>query len=248
MAKPLDIFLVYQFLRRLATPFEKWDAYKLGIIDKSGSVIKERSSLSSTEKKAFGHFDVLVMNLKKLLEKVPGGKAKVASYAAALLLLREHNATHKELVYNETLLERELVNEIRLVKEQGMPKGFKELMEEAPVNAVGGGNIAGTDENPPVHMKKKKKNMTFMRRTSKPYVAETFNGSAVFEVDTDTFMKCRLSKRKHDRYEQYIGECEGGEDIRQYGLDNPGKPIMVKDRQTGAMLYLRYGGKYPKDG
>ena len=24
----IDIYLVYQFLRRLATPFEKWDAYK----------------------------------------------------------------------------------------------------------------------------------------------------------------------------------------------------------------------------
>ena len=30
----VDLFLVYQFVRRLATPFEKWEAYKEGIIDR----------------------------------------------------------------------------------------------------------------------------------------------------------------------------------------------------------------------
>ena len=35
----VDIFLVYQFLRRLATPFEKWEAFKTGVIDKEGKVI-----------------------------------------------------------------------------------------------------------------------------------------------------------------------------------------------------------------
>jgi len=32
----LDIYLIYEFLRRLVTPFEKWDAYKAGVIDKDG--------------------------------------------------------------------------------------------------------------------------------------------------------------------------------------------------------------------
>jgi len=35
----VDLFLVYQFMKRLITPFEKWPAFKLGIIDKDGKVL-----------------------------------------------------------------------------------------------------------------------------------------------------------------------------------------------------------------
>ena len=38
----IDIYLVYQFLRRLATPFEKWDAYKTGVIDKEGKILVDK--------------------------------------------------------------------------------------------------------------------------------------------------------------------------------------------------------------
>ena len=37
----VDLFLVYQFVKRLATPFEKWDAYELGIIDEDGNRLKK---------------------------------------------------------------------------------------------------------------------------------------------------------------------------------------------------------------
>ena len=63
----VDLFLVYQFVRRLATPFEKWDAFKEGVIDKSGTVLIKKKERTSKQKKAFGLFDVMVMNLKKLL-------------------------------------------------------------------------------------------------------------------------------------------------------------------------------------
>ena len=50
----VDIFMVYQFLKRLATPFEKWDAYKLGIIDKEGNILKKKHQRGSLpEKQAF---------------------------------------------------------------------------------------------------------------------------------------------------------------------------------------------------
>ena len=39
----MDMFLTYQFLKRINVPFEKWDAYKLGIIDKNGKVLKKKS-------------------------------------------------------------------------------------------------------------------------------------------------------------------------------------------------------------
>ena len=38
-------------------------------------------------------------------------------------------------------------------------KNFNDFMEDAPVNNVSGGKIAGANEDPPVRIKKKKKNI-----------------------------------------------------------------------------------------
>ena len=90
MASPIiDIYLVYEFLKRLVTPFNKTKAFSLGLIDADGK--KLRTAVTSQEKEAMGYFDRLVFNLKRILEKVPFGKSQIASYAAALLLLRERN-------------------------------------------------------------------------------------------------------------------------------------------------------------
>jgi hypothetical protein len=79
-------------VRRLATPFKEWEAFKLGIIDENGKVLKKRKDLTlAAERKAFGVFDVMILNIKKLLAKVPGGSTRIASYAAALYLIREWN-------------------------------------------------------------------------------------------------------------------------------------------------------------
>jgi len=126
MAKAVDLFLVYQFIKRLATPFEQWQAYKLGIIDKSGKVLKPSNTLSTSEEKnAWGYFDRMVANLKKLLAKVPGGSSRLASYAAALLLLKEQS------------------NLENLTDEQ-----MTELLENEIANVAGNGNIAGIGVGP----------------------------------------------------------------------------------------------------
>lgn len=128
--KIVDIFLVYQFIRRLVTPFTEWEAYKLGIIDADGNVLKPRDSLNTTEKQAWGYFDVLVANLKKLLGKIPAGKSAIASYAAAILLLKEQNQVRWELVLNNNLLIGEFRNQLRLVEEEGMPKPVEKFLAE----------------------------------------------------------------------------------------------------------------------
>ena len=84
----VDIFMVYQFLKRLATPFEKWDAFKEGVIDKQGNIIlKKRERKTPEQKKSLKIFDVMILRLKRLLGKIPGGKTRLASYAAALWLI-----------------------------------------------------------------------------------------------------------------------------------------------------------------
>lgn len=88
----VDLYLVYSFIRRLVTPFDKWEAYKLGIIDEKGNILRKRKEFTKAdERKAFGIFDIMILKLKKLLAKVPGGSSRLASYAAALWLIKEWN-------------------------------------------------------------------------------------------------------------------------------------------------------------
>ena len=47
MGRAIDLFVTYRFLRLLTTPFEKTDAFKLGIIDKNGNRIKKPKSTDS---------------------------------------------------------------------------------------------------------------------------------------------------------------------------------------------------------
>lgn len=111
----VDLFLVYQFIRRLATPFEKWPAYELGIIDKDGNILKKRKDLLTIkERNAFGIFDVMILNLKKLLAKVPGGKSRLASYAAALYLIREWNHFSDSSMLTEDLSDKHIEESIDL--------------------------------------------------------------------------------------------------------------------------------------
>ena len=87
-----NIYFVYQFLKKLVTPFEKTDAFKLGIIDEKGKILKRRRDLDTSEEKdAYNLSDTLVWNLKKILGKIPLGKTRLASYAAALWLIKEQD-------------------------------------------------------------------------------------------------------------------------------------------------------------
>ena len=86
-----NAYFTYKFLRVLTTPWEKMEAYELGIIDENGNILKKTRQLrTADEKKAYTIFHRLAFNLKKILEKVPLGRTRIASYAAALFLLREH--------------------------------------------------------------------------------------------------------------------------------------------------------------
>ena len=74
----LDIFIAYKFIQLLVVPFDKTDAYKLGIIDEKGQILKKRKTLkTSEEKKAYPSvFYTLVWKMKRVLEKLPFGKTK----------------------------------------------------------------------------------------------------------------------------------------------------------------------------
>ena len=84
-----DLVYTFRFLKLLTTKFEDTDAFKKGIIDKEGKRVKGKK-IDSDEKSSYTPFHRLVFNIKKLLAKAPGGNSALASYAAALFLLKEH--------------------------------------------------------------------------------------------------------------------------------------------------------------
>ena len=124
MGSAIDLFVTYRFIKLLVTPFEKTDAYKLGIIDENGNRImpppvggvrqtRPTPLRTSDEKNAYTILHKLVFNIKKIFAKVPGLRTKLGTYAAALFLLKD---TFKESVDDPDVFEKEFM---KYLKEQG---------------------------------------------------------------------------------------------------------------------------------
>ena len=178
MGRAIDLFVTYRFLKLLTTPFDKQDAYKLGIIDKDGNrkigkpipgikVSKPDPLETSEEKAAYTILHKLIFNIKKLFNKVPGLRTKVGTYAAALFLLKD---TFKESVDDPDMFEKEF---IKYLKEEGyelddsiseevvgfgevLPKGKYTLIqdilnkEEEDLSAKKGDVVTAYEDVPPV--------------------------------------------------------------------------------------------------
>ena len=92
----VDLFMTYKFIRLLTTKWNKTEAYKTGVIDDKGKLLVKGKDQTEKQKKSYQLFDKLVFNLKRILEKVPFGKSQIASYAAALFLLKENTDMAEE--------------------------------------------------------------------------------------------------------------------------------------------------------
>ena len=174
MGRAIDLFVTYRFIKLLVTPFEKTEAFKLGIIDEKGNRIKKKGStkpeveLATSElKNSYTILHKLVFNIKKIFNKVPGLRTKVGTYAAALFLLKD---TFKESVDDPDMFEKEFIkflkeNDIELDNEiseevigfgEVLPKGEYVLVndilnkEEEELSAKKGDKVIAYDDEPPV--------------------------------------------------------------------------------------------------
>ena len=171
----VDIFMVYQFLKRLATPFNKWDAFKEGVIDKEGNIlIKKKDRNTIAKRNPLKIFDVMILRLKRLLGKIPGGKSRIASYAAALWLIKEdweHRSEEELLSEGMTDLDVDFLHYMREARNRKFTNFINDLKqisnEEAPANSAGGGAIAGMGVNGPSDVKVSRNVRKPMRRKRK---------------------------------------------------------------------------------
>ena len=178
MGRAIDLFVTYRFIKLLVTPFEKTEAYKLGIIDKDGNRVmpppkagirqtKPEPLRTIEEKNAYTVLHKLVFNIKKLFQKVPGLRTRLGTYAAALFLLKD---TFKESVDDPDVFEKEFM---KYLKEEGyeiddtimeevvgfgevLPKGEYVLVndilnkEEEELTAKAGDKVAVFTDEPPI--------------------------------------------------------------------------------------------------
>lgn len=87
MPKLIDNIYAARMAALLYLDWSQWDAYKKGIIDRSGNQIKQ--AVTSAETTAWTYFHRLAANLKRLIETVPGGKSKIGKLIAAYALYKE---------------------------------------------------------------------------------------------------------------------------------------------------------------
>ena len=174
MGRAIDLFVTYRFLKLLTPPFEKTEAFKLGIIDENGNRIMQKgikkpqgALVTSQEKNAYTILHKLVFNIKKIFAKVPGLRTKVGTYAAALFLLKD---TFKESVDAPDMFEKEFMkylkeNDIEFdnsISEEVigfgeiLPKGEYVLVndilnkEEEELSAKKGDKVVAFDDEAPI--------------------------------------------------------------------------------------------------
>ena len=91
-------YITYRIITTLTKPWKEQDAYEFGIIDDKGKVLrKSRELRTSKEKKSYSILTRFIFNLKRLMERLPGGKSKIGSYAVAALVLLKEEEDDEEL-------------------------------------------------------------------------------------------------------------------------------------------------------
>jgi hypothetical protein len=126
MSRAIDLIITYRVVKMLITPFNKFEAYKLGFIDDEGKVLVKMKDVKGTPRKHYTMLHRFVFNLKRILKKVGLG-SRLGSFAVALALLIKEDKTmaqHKDLIESAviTYLKEEnlydmLLNEVREIPE-----------------------------------------------------------------------------------------------------------------------------------
>ena len=228
-----NIYFVYQFLKKLVTPFEKTEAFKLGIIDKDGKILKKRRDLETTEeKKAYNLSDTLVWNLKKILGKIPLGKTRLASYAAALYLIKEQG--NGKILVDEKELEKQFFDYFEKLQSDELSESTYDNISDKTVIGI----LQAYDEEQESHSK-------FLTLAniytglSKKYIQEEF-----------LTMTLPFDETINEEFEQFLDEDApvtgtAGVATRGIPLGKPPKGLVMK-KFAGMDVFAINPSLYPK--
>ena len=107
--------------------------------------------------------------------------------------------------------------------------------EDAPVNAAGGGAVAGIGVGPQGEPGRLKELMPIVKR-GKPFL-----GVETYIVPSRVFNQIREAKRKGKHWRKYLDEDDTFHHIRMEAKKNKKGAIIIEDENTGALCFARYG-------
>ena len=71
-----------------------------------------------------------------------------------------------------------------------------------------------------------------------------FAGEEVFELNSDEYHQCMNGRKKFERWSRKMNmEDIDNQEIRSFAHKNPGSAIIIQDKTTGIMAYLKHGDK-----
>lgn len=223
MGHVIDNLIAYRVLSMLVKPFDQTEAFKQGIVDAQGHVLIKASDLKTQEQKAaYNYLTRLVFNLKRLINKLPGGDTKLKNLVAAFFLIREAMESRKINISEDRFDEIvNLVNEGYVFAEEQLIIEDFMLVEDAPANATG----AGVSTDTPLIKRKPKR---FAR----------------FTVNDDIYNKFANGKAKFRKWSQYLNlEDEGQKMIYDFARKNPNGVIVLHNgKDKKAIRFNQTGG------
>jgi len=137
MSKFVDNVIAYRILSMLVKNFEDTEAFKLGLIDKKGKSL--RKPKTSAEHDAYTYLHKLVFNMKKIINRLPGGESKLKSIVTALFLIKEYYESNTRTTsLMEDRYKRLMEMDLSLIEEELLVEKFiKDMEEDAPANVTG---------------------------------------------------------------------------------------------------------------
>jgi hypothetical protein len=213
--KILDNLIALRIMWILITPFEKTDAFKLGLIDGEGNFI--RKAKTSEEKNATSMLHRLVWRIKKFINMVPGGSTRIGSMVAAYALVRE--CVLADNYEADTFIIRE--SEIELSEEEKEIGLFIEQLLEDGIANVTGAAVS----------------------TDKPVIKKRAKGT--FTVKRETFDKFKSGKTKFRRWGHYLNlDDDVDRAVYHYARKNPRGILVLQDEEgrSKGVRYSKHGG------
>ena len=149
-SRAVDLLITYRIMKLLVTPFDKQEAFKYGIIDKQGKVLKPWRTISKTaEKQSYTMLHRFVFNLKRILQKAGLG-GRLGTFAVALATLIREN---KEFEQHQKLIESTVIKYLKeqklyeeLLQEEGHIVSNKQITEQ-PINTCFGIDLYQIENN-----------------------------------------------------------------------------------------------------
>tara|TARA_B100000287_G_scaffold435286_1_gene502843 strand:- start:665 stop:1255 length:591 start_codon:yes stop_codon:yes gene_type:complete len=126
-SRSVDLLIAYRIIKLLVTPFNRQEAFKTGIIDDKGKVLKKMKDLTTEkERSSYTMLHRFIFNLKRILQKFGLG-SKVGSFAVAMGLLLKEDKTFQQ---HQSLIESTLVKYLKENKDFDMPVINEEVFKQ----------------------------------------------------------------------------------------------------------------------